>query len=470
MINVYLRLLNFMDATPVSSADVAVTLRVTPIPRPGGPIPGVDIPGPLPAPIHDDIFVERPPSAADGTTLSDGQDDIFVERRTSAADGTLACSFDVSDEAFQGAFQRQSARIHSLKDGHLYEVGAVLSFDVDCAGLRRSSVLTFLARLHEPADIRQDIALDFAKVIVGHTTPSSTKLWFRLHGSVPAGYSCYCQIYQLTFSPQAKVLKTLPMGLDPDKKAKSVLIVDDLLPRTMDAVLRQTLPFEFDPLDPDHTDLGRSALLVVNNLEPATRYAFTLLLRSEAEADGARTARTLAKGEFATAPADSDRLSFVFGSCHRPIDITLPKDVGDPLERWKALSMRRDYDLMLLIGDQIYGDKVKRYWFSDNWFTRYVKRYDQLWTYWPMREVLRRTPTYMVLDDHEVKDDWGVVPVQAVDDDEGKGKDFIAEARLAGALQAYRLFQHSHNPGRPDQLFYSFRRGPASFFVMDSRS
>jgi hypothetical protein len=88
MINVYLRLLDFMDGTPVTSADVAVTLRVTPMLRPGGPIPGVDIPGLLPARIQDDILVERPPSAADGTLLSDGQDDVFVERRTSAADGT----------------------------------------------------------------------------------------------------------------------------------------------------------------------------------------------------------------------------------------------------------------------------------------------------------------------------------------------------------------------------------------------
>lgn len=171
MINVYLRLLDFMDRTPVSSADVYVTLRVTPILRPGSPIPGVDVPTILPPilppTLQDDSFVERPPSVADGTTLADGQDDVFVERRTSAADGTLGCSFDVSNEAFQGAFERQSVRIRSLKDGELYEVGAGLGVDVACAGLQRSFDLTWLPRLHEPADVRQDIAVDFAKPSLG---------------------------------------------------------------------------------------------------------------------------------------------------------------------------------------------------------------------------------------------------------------------------------------------------------------
>jgi hypothetical protein len=69
----------------------------------------------------------------------------------------------------------------------------------------------------------------------------------------------------------------------------------------------------------------------------------------------------------------------------------------------------------------------------------------------------------MALDDHEIKDDWGTAPL---DKDPAE-----ADKRLKAGLEAYRIFQQSHNPGGYEgPLHYSFTRGPASFFVMDSRS
>ena len=77
-----------------------------------------------------------------------------------------------------------------------------------------------------------------------------------------------------------------------------------------------------------------------------------------------------------------------------------------------------------------------------------------------MREVLRRTPTYMMLDDHEVADDWGVI-----------NNDAAWLERVDRALQAYRLFQRPTESKYPLPPFhYSFRRGFASFFILDCRS
>ena len=421
MINVYLRLLDFMDGTPVSSADVYVTLRVTPILRPGSVNVPTILPPILPPTLQDDSFVERPPSAADDTTLADGQDDVFVERRTSAADGTLGCSFDVSNEAFQGAFERQSVRIRSLKDGDLYEVGAGLGVDVACAGLQRSFHLTWLPRLHEPADVRQDIAVDFAKAIVGHTTWEKALLWFSWHGTARAGDRYFCEVESLA---------------TPDQ--------------------RRSFPVEFGDPDPAQT-----VIVPVDALRPATKYRYLLRLL-EAGAGPDDSGRTLASGEFTTAPepASSDRLSFVFGSCHFPA-ISVNVERREALDRWEDLARRRDYDLMLLVGDQMYGDDIEH--LGNDWFERYANRYHQMWAYRPMCEVLRRTPTYMIFDDHEVADDWGSDP------------DFsrLEPGREDRALDAYRAFQHSHNPGGRDPtgpFYYSFRWGPAAFFVSDCRS
>src|SRR4030095_2876430 len=82
-----------------------------------------------------------------------------------------------------------------------------------------------------------------------------------------------------------------------------------------------------------------------------------------------------------------------------------------------------------------------------------------------VRDVLRRTPTLMALDDHEVKDDFGIVPVTPEVDE-------ASNPRRIAAIDAYRLFQDSLNPsGRPaDQFDYGFRVGAVAGYVLDCRT
>jgi hypothetical protein len=96
-----------------------------------------------------------------------------------------------------------------------------------------------------------------------------------------------------------------------------------------------------------------------------------------------------------------------------------------------------------------------------------------------MREVLRRTSTYMTWDDHEIRDDWGCPRLDHNREMDGDtppaGKEYeyfgAKDEIFQAARRAYQIFQQAHNPGGFDgSFYYSFRRGPAAFFVTDCRS
>src|SRR5262249_38467943 len=96
----------------------------------------------------------------------------------------------------------------------------------------------------------------------------------------------------------------------------------------------------------------------------------------------------------------------------------------------------------------------------NNWRDRYIARYNQLFAYQPMRDALRSRPTYMILDDHDIKDDWGI-----------DGAD-ISPEQISDGIEVYRSFQHAHNPGgySAPHFDYHFRRGRAAFYVTDNRT
>lgn len=193
-------------------------------------------------------------------------------------------------------------------------------------------------------------------------------------------------------------------------------------------------------------DRAHTANVLIDGLQAETAHRYVLHLVKPDSAE-----RPLTRGRFRTLPADPRRLTLAFGSCHLPGPATA-------LNRWHALAARQDIDLVFLIGDQIYGDGIDRIFPAASWKERFERRYTQLWNYQPVREVLRSRPHYMALDDHEVVDDWGTEPVAA--------------DREAAGLLAYRTFQQAHNPGGADAsvLDYGFRRGPAAFYVSDSRT
>ncbi|MFP3939108.1 MAG: alkaline phosphatase D family protein [Thermoanaerobaculia bacterium] len=247
-----------------------------------------------------------------------------------------------------------------------------------------------------------------------------------------------------------------------DRAASLLVRVPDGLPRNRRLVLELRTGAGDDPvaseaLRPD-SDLGHSAVARFDGLEPGTRHDYVLFLRPSEAEDEPGSGQSLARGSFRTEPAERDDLRFVFGSCHLPT-----KAEGDPeeevMDRWRELAGRDDYDFLVLMGDQVYGEPLDEVPGDDDvagWRERYTTLYERLWGYRSVREVMRRTPTYMILDDHDVYDDFGTVRLD--------------EDRVEGALEVARRYQRDHGPGDSRTFHTSFRRGPASFFLVDVRT
>lgn len=189
-------------------------------------------------------------------------------------------------------------------------------------------------------------------------------------------------------------------------------------------------------------------------------------------------------GQVKTAAEETQKArSFVFGSCRYILRLfggTLWDQRGD--KTFRSINRQIDgfhesnpfkdsqrdtdpvpTDLILMIGDQIYADDLK--WIKpdealDEFWSRYRLAFQQA----HIRGLMARLPTYMMLDDHEIEDNWSQDRFSAKSD------------LYAAAIHAYECYQMVHGPaydptkGPPDRLWYSFRDGCADFFVLDTRA
>lgn len=466
MITVRLEALEFMDALPVVGASVDLTVKVAPRFSERFELPDTD---------------DRPgtgePGGGRGTTpgtiaLARGgaTSTVFVPRYelgeafTSSGitddQGSFTATFDVDDAFARAALQRLEDRTDPPHD-----VVGVLEVRIRVAGLDRRvpyvggiGMEQSVNLLPADANVTRVLAIDFAKTIVGHTTPTSALLWFNLLASVVTSGSYVCEVRARSSGDE---VVSVPLDFDEDDPR---IATADLTGLTPGETYGYSLALLTSSLGPGDIDIsvateeaggGRTRRVGVSRIRPedvGPTDAGTAAETVEARIHPGipRDRRELARGEFTTPAADATGLTLVFGSCHRPT-------WDETLERWHALSRRTDYELALLIGDQIYEDEIMP--LGDTWFERYVGRYHQFFSYWPVREVMRRTPMYMIFDDHDVKDDWGITEVHE-------------QGRVEAALDAYRRFQQAHNPGGADRpaFHYDFTWGPAAFFAFDCRS
>jgi hypothetical protein len=126
--------------------------------------------------------------------------------------------------------------------------------------------------------------------------------------------------------------------------------------------------------------------------------------------------------------------------------------------------------LLLLVGDQIYADATAGTFDPKTRRERFYESYREAWTAPNARAVLRELPTYMMMDDHEVADDWAPAQTEIT-------------TRLWG-VGAFRAYQWLHSPRNAPELlprssperfdgrerhFYAFDAGGFPFFVCDTR-
>ena len=177
--------------------------------------------------------------------------------------------------------------------------------------------------------------------------------------------------------------------------------------------------------------------------------------------------------EFRTFPDQpQDSMSFMLGSCRYPGLLSKTKEAdeifGPILTEARGPEQRDRAQMVLMVGDQIYADKLNKHIsisLADT-FEEFQDRYQSAFGSRNMRALLREMPTYMILDDHEIEDNW-------TQDRIDKPSENRAHSRKVFnlAIAAYRSYQWAHGPRTYlNRLYYQFACGGYPFFVLDTRT
>lgn len=287
--------------------------------------------------------------------------------------------------------------------------------------------------------------------IVGHTTDTTVRLWGRGDAQRTVGQPRRCHgIAQILAAGSKTILQARYFKL---------LLEDDF-----------TGSVDFSGLQPDTAYEYRMGFFH-SDAEPFQLLPAQGVDLSHASVSTFRTAPRPGRGP----------LSFVFGSCRHPG--TLSEWTGEASDRgdriFHTLLAQVDKglrtDALLMVGDQIYADvgRMDRTWrdYCDNYRTSFRQP--------GVRAVMSRVPTYMLLDDHEIADNW--CADRMYDPKLSQEERVLNKTRYFGAMMAYRSYQVVHGPalvreGQPDRTnalhgyWYTFQLGPARFFMMDTRS
>jgi alkaline phosphatase D len=241
---------------------------------------------------------------------------------------------------------------------------------------------------------------------------------------------------------------------------------------------------------------GYTGVAPVKDLQANQGYYYALTLN-----DKPPIAQDTPFPRFTTFPLEDERVSFnfAFGSCF------LSKRKESDLI-FKSIEQRRQQDdlrFILMLGDQIYADAYRHNGITKIATTlpEYRQVYAHAWSSPNLRHLLSRLPSFMILDDHEVDDDWtwkdydrtqARIPIWnrlvRVLRLRPRDERTLPLERVQDALQAYWEHQGMHAPamitpplldmngqyalppGDPGSLAYTFTFGAAAFFVLDTRS
>jgi hypothetical protein len=209
------------------------------------------------------------------------------------------------------------------------------------------------------------------------------------------------------------------------------------------------------------------ALVCIGGLEPGSSHEYEVLLDGERRwpEPGSRlppsTIRT---------PDSGGPIEVVFGSCrvalpHEP-PFTLSKDehpLGREHDALRTLALEmisgtrpRWPDLLLMLGDQVYVDEGSprvREWIRSRRdarvppgeevanFEEYTRLYRESWGEPVMRWLLSVVPTAMVIDDHDMHDDW-LISREWIE--EMRREPWWEEREISG-LMSYWVYQHLGN-------------------------
>ncbi len=281
-------------------------------------------------------------------------------------------------------------------------------------------------------------------VVIGAVTASSVRLWCRAVGTGP---------YRLIIEP----VGSPPITVDIEIRDGSA-----------DHTGAWTYPDEFP---------GAS------RLAPTTAHELRI-----ADHDGS----VVGCGRFTTAPESANAphaFTFAAMSCHQPFD-----NKGELSERSRSM-LRVAHEAMtvrgaqffLAMGDQVYSDAPPAHsLFDESYFQRvappgrasllectrgeiralFQQRYRQFWAIPELQRLYAEFPSWPMLDDHEIVDNFGSLEEHAL-----PPWDSVRE----GALDAFHDYQGSRvlaaTPAdRPRSFDHGFRWGTTAVYQIDNRS
>ena len=286
--------------------------------------------------------------------------------------------------------------------------------------------------------------------IVGHTTATTTRLWIRgaARGDESDRTIGIAAIYQ---KGQKRPPKIDYFRLRREFDRTGIIDFTDLKPDQIYQAILGTL--SISTVDPDAV-MDDDTL---RKLLPAPR-----MWLSELEALPVDQARAL----FRTGRGDTGGpLTFLFGSCRYPGLFPQQAKLADRIfaAMVAQLNQERPPDFCMMVGDQIYADLFSRFLpigRADS-YDEFRERYDSAFSTPNLRRLLQKLPAYMILDDHEIEDNWH----------QGRIRDSSKRLLFNTAIAAYRSYQWIHSPRNyGNHLYYSFEAQGYPFFVMDSRT
>ena len=255
------------------------------------------------------------------------------------------------------------------------------------------------------------------KLIIGHTTNKSVKIWVRGTSRWPVAF------VDLFNSAGSRVGNTKKLELKEE---------------------------EF------YTDV-----LVWAGLNPGQAYNVKVAFgKTKSAASEERIRDAYTGGKFRTfSDAENPKFSFMLGSCNLH-SLGLFEKPDEAWIRMSKIAKSSQAKFMVHCGDQIYADIP----FSpSSTLEHYRSKYLDAWEDCkPAQKMLTELPHYMVLDDHEITNNYDT---DTINDDQ----------LLNVAMKVYHEFQHKHNPDTSDiqgsrRYHYTFNYGGVEFFVMDTRT
>jgi len=279
--------------------------------------------------------------------------------------------------------------------------------------------------------------------IIGETTPTRVRIWGRGDAHVIDGQPRRCfGIVQWKLYGDDEWIGSRYFKLNPNFDLTGIAIIDKLEP---DNYYEYRMGFYFSEVEINDASVDEITWTRAN-------YSY-----------------------FKTASAVStDSRTLILGSC-RYLLKTFLGDVfdgrGDKAFRSINNIMENEQieiDQMILMGDQIYADDLAAF-NANKTVEQFFERYRTAFSQKHIKKLMSRLSTYMILDDHEIENDW---PAKATE------KDY--KTVYPNAIHAYQAYQLSHSPnipikrgkleGTPRHLWYKYSDGCCDFFVMDCRT